>query len=167
MAKKANVEYVILAVLLLVFAGLLFVYFTSRNKEVSKEDTSPVPVALTPTISPRPIPHGKIGFTVAQSDKTVPQFGRGFIDPYDPEKGATQSVTINANFKTPIEKVTAVLKTDKAVSKPVSFKLIDGTTTNGTWLGTWPVTDTYLYTYALVLNATSTNSSASVEVTLR
>lgn len=167
MAKKANVEYVILAVLLLVFAGLLFVYFTSRNKEVSKEDTSPVPVALTPTVSPRPIPHGKIGFTVGQSDKTVPHFGRGFIDPYDPEKGATQTVTIAASFSAPIDKVTAILKTDNGISQSVLFKLIDGSTTNGTWEGSWQVTDTYLYIYALVLNADSADHSASVEVTLR
>ena len=121
----------------------------------------------SPTASPRPIPHGKIGFTVGQSDKTVPQFARGFIDPYDPAKGGTQTVTIAVKHTQPVIGVTAVLKTDNNISEPHPFKLISGSDTDGQWQGSWKVTDTYLYTYALVLNAESSDSSASVEVILR
>ena len=121
----------------------------------------------TPTATPRPIPHGKIGFTVGQSDKTVPLFGRGFIDPYDPAKGATQTVTIAVKYTKPVTKVTVVLKTDNNISQPYPFKLISGSDTEGEWQGSWQITDTYLYTYALVFNAESSNKSGSVEVTLR
>jgi len=122
---------------------------------------------LPPTPTPQAIPHGKIEFTVVQSDSTVPQFGKGLIDPYDPAQGATQTVTITAKHSQPVTKVTAVLKTDHAVSTPVPFTLTSGTNTNGQWQGSWQITDTYLYTYNLVLQAESSNDSASVEITLR
>ena len=128
-----------------------------------KSTTEPTPTPLPP----RPIPHGKIGFTVGQSDKTVPLFGRGFIDPYDPDKGGTQTVTISVSYKNPVSKVTAILKTDNDTSEAYSFKLVNGSDTEGEWQGSWKVTDTYLYTYALVFNAESSNKSGSVEVTLR
>lgn len=129
---------------------------------------------LTPTIegtprpSPRAIPHGPKGFTVSQGDKTVPQFGRGTIDPYDPENGATQTVTIAVSHTQPITKVSAILKTDKNISNPIPFTLKSGTNTNGEWTGNWRMTDSYLYTYHLVLQAESAGSKpASVEITLR
>jgi hypothetical protein len=123
---------------------------------------------LFPTPSPRPIPHGKMGFTVGQSDKTVPQFGKGSIDPYDPEKGSTQTVTITVKHKKPVTKVTATLKTDKNISAPVPLALVDGTNTNGQWQGSWKVTDTYLYIYKLILKAESASGpEGSVEITLR
>ena len=121
----------------------------------------------TPRPSPRPIPHGKIDFTVGQSDKTVPQFSKGSIDPYDPAKGATQTVTIAIKHTQPVTKVTATLKTDNVVSNPVLFTLISGTATDGQWQGSWQVTDTYLYTYKLILEATGGAKTASDEITLR
>jgi hypothetical protein len=125
-------------------------------------------ISLSPLPSPRPIPHGKMGFTVGQSDKTVPQFSRGFIDPYDPEKGSTQTVTITVKYKKPVTKVTATLKTDKNISAPVPLVLVDGTNTSGQWQGSWKATDTYLYIYKLILKAESANSpEGSVEITLR
>lgn len=41
------------------------------------------------------------------------------------------------------------------------------TTTDGEWQGSWPVNDTYLYTYGLILQATSGTKTAKVEITLR
>lgn len=136
-------------------------YKPAGNQGTSLPEPTPTP------IPPRPIPHGKIGFTVGQSDKTVPLFGRGFVDPYDPAKGSTQTVTIAVKYTKPVTKVTAVLKTDNNISQPYPFKLISGSDTEGEWQGSWQITDTYLYTYALVFNAESSNKSGSVEVTLR
>lgn len=130
-----------------------------------KPTPSPTP---TPTPIPRPIPHGKKVFSAGQSDKTVPQFSKGSIDPYDPANGATQTVIITVKHTQPVTKVTAILKTDHTISTPVPFTLTSGTTTNGTWQGSWTVTDTYLYKYQLVLQAESTGSKpASVVLTLR
>lgn len=134
----------------------------------SKQQQKRVPTATpTPTPLPRAIPHGKKGFSVGQSDKTVPQMSRGYIDPYDPAKGATQTVTIAVAFTQPVTSVTAILKTDTTVSSPVPLTLATGTNTKGEWQGSWPVNDTYLYTYKLVLQATSGTKTASVEITLR
>ena len=142
-------------------------YFLSQRPSVSKQERVPT-ATPTPTPTPRAIPHGKWGFTVGQSDKTVPQFSRGFIDPYDPEQEASQTVTIAVKYTQPVTKVTAVLKTDHAVSTPVPFTLISGTNTDGQWQGSWQMTDTYLYKYAVVLQAESAGSKpASVEITFR
>jgi cytoskeletal protein RodZ len=121
----------------------------------------------TPTPTPRPIPHGPTDFTTSQSDKTVPQLREGLIDPYDPAKGATQTVTIRVIHTQPVTKVTAVLKTDHAVAAPVPFALISGTATDGKWQGSWQITDTYLYTYVLELEATSGTKTGSTVITLR
>lgn len=141
-------------------------YVLARRSTLLKQQRVPT-VTPTPTPTPRPIPHGKIGFTVGQSDHTVPQFSQGFIDPYDPEKEASQTVTIAVKYTKPVTNVSAVLKTDHAISNAVLFTLISGTNTNGTWQGSWLMTDTYLYTYNLVLQAESASGSASVEITLR
>ena len=154
---------VIVVVIILLSLGA---YFYARRSPVSQQERVPT-VTPTPTPTPRPIPHGKKGFTVGQSDKTVPQFSRGFIDPYDPEKEASQTVTIAVKYSQPVTKVTAVLKTDHAISTPVLFTLTSGTNTNGEWSASWRIGDTYLYTYRLVLNATSGTKTGSVEVTLR
>lgn len=131
------------------------------------EGGSHISPSPTPKPSPRPIPHGKISFTVGSANKSIPQLGAGSIDPYDPQNGGTQTVTVSAKDEQPITQVTAVLKTDNAVSQPVSFKLVEGSATSGTWQGSWTVTDTYLYTYNLVLTAVSSRGQGSIEITLR
>jgi hypothetical protein len=124
-------------------------------------------IAPTPTPTPAPISHGPINFSVSQGNKTIPQFRNGTIDPYDPQQGATQTVTIAIKHTQPVTKVTAVLKTDHAVSAPFPFTLIQGTATDGTWKGSWQVTDTYLYTYRIKLDAISASGSATNEMVLR
>lgn len=121
----------------------------------------------TPTPTPKPIPHGKIDFSIGFGDKSIPQLGAGSIDPYDPQKGSTQTVTVHVKHSQPITKVTAVLKTDNLVSQPVAFRLVSGTVTDGDWQGSWQVNDTYLYTYNLLLHAESANSQSKFEFTLR
>jgi hypothetical protein len=121
----------------------------------------------TPTPTPRPIPHGKMAFTSSQSDRTAPQLSTGSIDPYDPASGTTQTVTITVKHTQPVTKVTAVLKTDHKTSAPISFTLVSGTNTDGQWKGSWQVTDTYLYTYKLTLEATSGTKTGTVVITLR
>lgn len=169
--KKNKTEFTFLLVLILLLVFLLVYFFLKNKKNLSENNLSSIESdkrsKQLPTPTPRAIPHGKWGFGVGQSDQTVPQFRRGFIDPYDPAKGGTQTVTINVRHSTSVNKVSAVLKTDHTISQSYPFKLISGSNTNGQWQGSWKVEDTYLYTYALVLKAESSNKSASVEVTLR
>lgn len=164
--KKILFQLAILFLLIGLIVFIVLKYFRSSlplnlpQSSVPASSPSPLP-------SPRPIPHGAKSFTVGQADKTVPQFSKGSIDPYDPAQGATQTVTITAKHSQPITKVTAVLKTDNTASPAYSFKLISGSATDGQWQGSWPVDDTYLYTYALILDAASASGSASVQITLR
>ena len=124
--------------------------------------------STTPTFTPRPIPHGPKGFSVGQSDKTIPQFGRGEINPYDPAKGTDQLVSIVVKHTSPITKVTGMLRTDDGDMSPVDFTLVSGTNTNGTWQGSWKVTKSYLYIYQLVFTATGSDKKrTTVVVTLR
>jgi len=175
-AKKIFFQVATLFLLIGLIVFIILKYFRpsipsslSQSSFLSKifpSASAPAP-SPSPLPSPRPIPHGAKGFTVGQSDKTVPQFSKGSIDPYDPAPGATQTVTINVKHSQPITKITAVLKTDNASSQPYSFKLVKGSDTNGEWQGSWQVEDTYLYTYALTLNAASASDPASVTITLR
>lgn len=180
--KKIILELAILFILIGLIVFIILKYYRStiltfekpgeqtvENSSQPKQPSpkpSPTP-SPSPLPSPKPIPHGKIGFTVSQSDKTKPQLNQGSLNPYDPTQGSLQTVTISAKDEQPITQVTAVLKTDNTVSQPVSFKLIDGSATDGTWQGSWTVADTYLYTYNLVLTAVSSRGQTSVEITLR
>lgn len=165
MSKKSSASFVDCVTsprVIVIFLLVIIVFFFSLYRSVRKPA-----LILPPTPTPRAIPHGKIEFSVAQSDNTVPQFGKGFIDPYDPEKGETQTITIAVKHSQPVTKVTAVLKTDHTTSVPVPFALVSGSDTDGQWQGSWKVTDTYLYTYNVVLQAESLGRLASVEATLR
>gem|GEM_PF-2121388 len=124
------------------------------------------PTAI-PTPSPKPIPHGTKNFMVSiGSDIKGPRMGKGTIDPYDPAFSGKQKLTIEVNDTVPVQKVVAILKTDK---KSVEHALTAGprVTNKGNWSGEWTVDDSYLYTYILSIQATSANGTSSVDVTLR
>lgn len=93
--------------------------------------------------------------------------GRGYVDPYDPAAGGQQTLTIAVKDSSPVTAVTAVVKTDHNTSTPNQLKLTSGTATDGQWAGTWTINDSYLYTYNLVLTATSARGQSTVEITLR
>jgi hypothetical protein len=128
--------------------------------------STPAPTAR-PTPTPRPIPHGPQEFSSGQSDKTVPQITNGTIIPYDPAQGTSQSVIISVKHSQPVTGVTAVLQTDHQTSGPIPFTLVSGTATNGQWRGSWQITDTYLYTYKITIEATSATKTGKVGITLR
>lgn len=173
MAKKDKTEFIIFLILVSVLVITLLIYSSSKNKQnlsannFSSVESGKRPDIPTPTRTPRKIPHGKMEFSVGQSDKTVPQLSKGSIDPYDPENGTTQTMTIAVKHSQPVDKVTATLKTDNATSQPYFFRLVKGTNTDGEWQGSWKVTDTYLYTYVLTLNAVSSDSLGMASIALR
>src|SRR3972149_11367602 len=92
-------------IVLLVIAGSLAWYsqrlgsvdLTLEDEQESTLTTRLISPTATPrptaTPTPRPIPHGKWGFSVSGGDKNKPQMSRGFLDPYDPAKGAHQTIT--------------------------------------------------------------------------
>ncbi len=168
--SRIGVDVIVLGFLFAIFLSLLSFYLYRKYQFTKTNPSNPSAVVVTPlppSPTPRAIPHGKKGFTVGQADKTVPQFGRGFIDPYDPSIGAKQTLTIRVKHSTPVTKVTAVLQTDHETSKPYELHLQSGTQTDGEWSGVWSVNSPYSYTYVLVLTATSELKSAQVTITLR
>jgi len=118
----------------------------------------------TPTNSPKKIPHGKIGFTVGVKNNPVMRIG--FLDPYDPEIGQKQTVSITVKNPSPVDSVNAAIQTDKE-TKQFPLKLVEGTALDGRWEATWEIKDTYLYTYILVLDAVSGVDTSKAIVTLR
>jgi hypothetical protein len=176
MRKRSFWWIPLLIIFLLLYAAFnIGVYmFSIKTSELGSKLTNlvhpptPTPTRIPiPTPTPRPIPHGPADFTISQSDATVPQMRSGHIDPYDPARGTTQKVTITVKHPEPVTSVTAVLKTDHKVSAPIPFTLISGTATDGTWVGSWTVTDSYLFIYKLELRATSGTKIGTVIITLR
>lgn len=171
---NVGVDLIVLCFLIIVFIALLSYYFYSkstRNKSsssISSNKSEKITIVPpTPTPTPRAIPHGKKKFTVGQGDHTIPQFGEGEIDPYDPASGTEQTVTIAVSHKNPVNSVTVTVQTDHATSEPHQLSRISGTAQKGQWKGSWKINDSYLYTYILTFKAVSSDSSTSVPITLR
>lgn len=170
MAKKDKTEFVIFLILLAILLFFLFVYLSSKNKKnLSKNDFTSIEsdkrekMIPTNTPTPKPIPHGKVEFTVSTGKGSIgPEMSQGSVDPYDPSLGATQTLTIQV--AEPVEKVVAILKTDNKVSPEYQLKKIDEA---GNWIGSWTVNDSYLYKYTLTIKATGPTGTSKIDYTLR
>jgi hypothetical protein len=137
----------------------------NRQKSLIPSPLTEANQSPRPTSSP--LPHGKFSFSVTQSDKTKPLFSGGVIDPYDPAFNQIQTVTVNVSDKEPITQVSAKVKTDSQLAGPFIFKLIDGTAINGTWQGSWAMTDTYDQTFHLIISAVSRRGESLIDITIR
>lgn len=174
-----------IVILLLIVGALAAGYFTQGQKlfrfDLSKtqerlfQKTTPSPtltsspsatIKPSPRPSPRPIPHGKIGFTVGGGPSSGPVFGRGYLDPYDPQNGQKQLLGINISDTAPITSASITMFTDNK-ERAVSLNRVSGTDINGTWEGSWNVDDTYLYNYHMIIKAVSSKGTSSVDITLR
>lgn len=173
--KAAFGRPLVLIILLFILVNLFLIsrYLSKRQKlipQVQKptaEEELPLyqdEIQKGPT--PRPLPQGKIGFTVGQSDKSGPQFRRGFIDPYDPKVGERQAISITVKDEAPVRSVSVAIISDNG-SKKYQMDLVEGTELDGRWQVSWEVKDTHLYTYNVVLEAVGKRGAQKVEMTLR
>lgn len=189
--NHTSVDAIILVALVVVLGALGGYYLMNRSSNTKKVRTSILPSPATtqeqnvsttteptsvitmkpvnsPTPSPKPIPHGPKNFYVSiGSEVKGPRMGKGTIDPYDPAVGGKQRLTIEVNDTVPVQKVVAILKTDKKTSEPHMLTAAPGVTTKGNWSGEWVMDDSYLYTYILSIQATSASGTSSVDITLR
>lgn len=187
--NHVNIDAAILFTLIVILGVLLSVYFFSKKSSSgvksnpltiqetpstptnNSQTTTPSSVPskmVTPTPSPKPIPHGTTDFFVSVGKEVKgPRMGKGTISPYDPEIGANQKLTIAVSDTVPVTKVVATLKTDKKTSEPHVLTLGTGTNLSGNWTGEWTMDDSYLYTYVLSVQATSASGTSTVDVTLR
>jgi hypothetical protein len=134
---------------------------TNQNHRFNQPDS-----AASPTPQPKPLPHGRTGFTVAGGKQNAPRFERSFLDPMDPELGTEQNFIINVSHAQPISAVKIQVKTDNQETT-VPMKLTTGSPTQGTWQGSWTVKDTYLQTYQIKITAIANDSEQSTTLTLR
>ena len=165
MAKKANVEIVIFSVVLVVLLISLFVYFFLKNENnLFKNDLTLVSVesdrrsklpSVSPSLPPGPtsipytLPSGPQTYRFSHgSNVTGPKIQTMIINPLDPKKGTTQTVTLAINSESPVTKASIIIYSDSQ-EKDVNLKLISGDFLKGTYQGSWEVNDTYNNKYAL------------------
>lgn len=174
-------SYLLIAVAIIIFLAALggtywFIFLksatTSKSPEIrplSLKSPSPAPANTAspePTKTPKPIPSGRQEFIVGSSKKTGPQMSSGYIDPYDPEQGQAQILSINIASDQPVTGVTLTMESDNK-SRDIPMERKEGTDTNGRWEGVWTVDDTYLYTYVATIKAASSAGTNTVDITLR
>jgi len=122
----------------------------------------------TPKPSPSPtfLRQGKNSYTISQGDKTVPQIRKAIIDPLDPKLNENQTVQIKISHPNAIESVTLKLTSDNDQTE-IDMKLIEGTSTDGTWEAKWKIQDTVLYNYLLTVTAKSGNKIGLATIAMR
>lgn len=163
MAKKTKIELIVFSVVLVVLLISLLVYFFSKNEKNLSEKNSasiesdkrskqssvnfnpsrgPISVPYTPPSGPQTyrFSHGK--------DVIGPKIQTMIIDPLDPKKGATQTITLTINSESPITKASIIVYSDSQ-EKNIDLKLISGDFLKGDYQGFWQVNDTYNNKYAL------------------
>jgi hypothetical protein len=114
-----------------------------------------------------PLPQGKTPFSVSSGKKDGPQFSQGFIDPYDPAVGQSQSITVEVSDSVGVSGVSVTIKTDTQTETHL-MRRTSGTDTRGQWKGEWAVHDTHNQIYKAKLMATNANGEQNeIEMTLR
>jgi hypothetical protein len=144
----------------------------TATQEDSEEldSTSDTETAVTTTEeepeAPRELPQGKIGFTVSSGQQAGPKFNRGFIDPYDPKVGQTQTFNIAASSNSSISNISVTIVDDEGETTH-QLSRISGTDQEGTWEGTWTNQNTHEKTYKAIIKGTDAAGTVTVEIILR
>ncbi|MGB6839305.1 MAG: hypothetical protein WBD86_01295 [Microgenomates group bacterium] len=166
--------FVLVLTLTIISTGL-YLYLSPSLKQKLVQRFGPKPSPEPQNIwapakpSPAPLAHGKQTYMVSGSTKGAPKMSEVIIDPLDPKPEETQTVTIKALDvnKSPIKEITVTLVTDNK-SESHTLKRINGTDLNGTWQGSWKISDSYDYTYRATLKAKNeANLVQSVTLTFR
>ncbi len=126
---------------------------------------TPSPSASSgPTATPTPTPTSG-NFTVALNAN--PQFYQGTLSPMYPTKNTQQKIDILIADPDPVASVSAKIFSDTKTTNVV-FSLTKGSTTDGTWTGTWNVNDTINGFYKITFFASDNVSrQSSVDVVIR
>jgi hypothetical protein len=156
--SSAYLSIGIIAVIILVVAGYLFMNPSmlaglSSLLSQSKTDTEElVPTGSpSPSISPTPYPIAQGQYTYSFSwgpGTTVPKMTTLTVDPHDPKVGQKQTVSLHMTHTAPIESISLVLTTDTQ-KNTYPLTLTEGINTDGTWTGSWDITEVHDYNYIL------------------
>jgi len=132
----------------------------------SGTDTSVATTTEEEPETPRELPQGKIGFTVSSGQQAGPKFNRGFIDPYDPKVGQTQTFNIAASSDSSVSNMTVTI-VDDAGEKTHQLSRVSGTDQEGTWEASWTNENTHEKTYKAIVKGTDAAGTVTVEIILR
>lgn len=109
----------------------------------------PTPTAR-PIPGPRqyyPLPPGKQEWGFSYGPAAIgPKPQDATVDPLTPNKGDTQTVSLDIKYTAPVTAVSATEYTDNGPNVH-PLLLASGTSEDGTWSGNWAMPDTYAHTY--------------------
>lgn len=130
----------------IIFTGCILVSwlcFQVFNTDFSSTSFSGIPLEGVNIENNNSIPLGDGGaesFTVSQSKEPPVFYDLLTIDPFEATNGVEQTFSIWAKDTEGIEKVIGRVTTDTSESV-FEFKLLEGTTMDGKWVGSWIVKD--------------------------
>lgn len=130
----------------------------------------PTPSAAKPvkTVCPNyAIPKGAHTYLTSYGPGvTGPKRQTTTFDPLDPAVGQNQTVTVVLKNDSPVTDATATFFSD-TTSQIAKFKLISGTTSEGTWQLTWKIKDSYNCQYLIKFNFVSSTGTYNGEMRIR
>ena len=148
---------------------------SSSSSDSESDDSTPTP---TPTPTPAPTPdivNGRCVNPVASGKQTYsggsrsnPRITQIELDPLDVRIGRTQvvDVEIQDTDENPITEVTAVVQSDNGTDS-FSFSLNSGSSTDGSWQGSWSPEDTLCTIYSISISATSASGTSTTDLSFR
>jgi hypothetical protein len=129
------------------------------------------PTAAASSSSPLPplttiFPKDDNRFSISTHATTGPLLQEGYLIPFYPAVGDTQTMSIKASDSVDIASVLVTINTDKK-SATYPLKLAEGDAMHGLWKGSWKVSDTHDNVYTIIIYAADKMSSSSVQITLK
>lgn len=117
-----------------------------------------------PSISCPLTPSGVQTYTV--TTKNVPTISQIKLDPFDIVFNSMQTITATISDTNPITSVAGLASTDTRTT-PFNLTLNSGTSTSGTWQGTWILKDSVCTNFMLTITASSNSGTSKVDLTVR
>lgn len=135
----------------------------------SSISTSEIPI--TPTISANsskiiPIKQGTETYNISQGKTDGPKISKATVNPHDPKEGTKQTITVFANHTKPITWVKVTVYSDNKIDVH-DLSLSSGTNLNGTWSGSWTISDTHLYKWGFVIESGDSINQSKVGIAVR
>ncbi len=173
--RYTQVIVVILALTFLTLLTLLLLPYITGSKyqnpvsrltgilPVRNEKSTSIPPLNTanpaPTLPPYKLPTGTQTYNFGHGkDVTGPKIQTLIINPLDPAKGASQTITLSIKHDSPVTSAVVTIATDNKET-PLTLKLTGGTDKDGTWSGSYTVNDTYDRRYDIKFNIKSASGS--------
>lgn len=151
-------------VLVVLVAAILFPGLKNIFIKPSPTPSSQASIPRPPVL---PLPTGFQSWDVQYGNgATGPKVKTATVDTLVPPKGATQTSTLIVTNDSPVTRVYAIVYTDNT-NKQYDMKLAQGSSTNGTWSGIWPISDSYDYTYHINYFMQSSTGNSDFTLTFR